>query len=123
MAKYLVTYSDQFNEIEINGFQIMTEKEYEHFEELAASINWDFTHKIGEQEIEFSSGDDFLTKIDYKEISNEEAKVIKKLFNNEYGVFIGESALESIIGEEEDIEEEEDDYNNEETDEDDDEND
>jgi len=117
MAKYLVTYSDQFNEIEINGFQVMTEKEYEHFEELALSINWEFTHTLGDQQVIFSSGDDFLTRIDYKEISNEEAKVIKKLFNNEYGVFIGESALESIIGEEEEVEDE-DDYINEETDED-----
>lgn len=110
MAKYLVTYSDQFNEIEVNGFQVMTEKEYETFEELASSINWSFTHTIGDQTIEFSSGDDLLSKIDYQEINNEEAKVLKKLFNNEYGVFIGEGVLTGIIGEEETEIEEDDDY-------------
>ena len=114
MAKYLVTFNDQLGEIELKGFVVMTDKEYEKFEELAASITWDFIYQISEEEIEFSSGEDLLTRIDYKEISNEEAKVIKKLFNNEFGVFVTEEYLESIVGdegldeEEEDLEEDDD---------------
>jgi hypothetical protein len=67
---------------------------------------------MGDDELEYTSGDDLLTRIEYKEITNEEAKVLKKLFNNEYGVFIGLDYLEEVIGEEEDeeTEDDEDDY-------------
>ena len=34
MAKYLATYSDTLNEIEINGFTIMTDKEIEKYKAL-----------------------------------------------------------------------------------------
>jgi hypothetical protein len=102
MAKFLVTFTDTLDDIEINGFVIMTEKEFENFEETAISITWPFVYAIGQDELEFSSGDDFLSRIDSKEITNEEAKTIKKLFGDLFGVFIDEAFLQDVIGDEDD---------------------
>ena len=113
MAKFLVTFTDTLDEIEINGFTVMNDKEVENFEELAASINWPFTYKMGTDELEYSSGDDLLSRIEFKEITNEEAKTFKRLFNNEFGVFITESFLEEVIGDEDEIDfDDEDDIDN-----------
>jgi len=97
MAKYLVTFNDQINDIEINGFRLMTEKEVESLEELAASINWSFTYPLSNIELEYTSGDDYLDRLEFKEITNEEHKSLKKIFNGSFGVFIGEDYLETLI--------------------------
>ena len=113
MAKSLAIFNDTIDEIEVNGFIVMTEREVEEYEELALSITWPFTHNMGEDELEFSSGEDLLSKTEFKEITNDEAKVMKKLFNNEFGVVIGFDTLENIVDEEEDDfdeDEEDDDY-------------
>jgi hypothetical protein len=109
MAKFLVTFTDTLDEIEINGFTVMSDKEVENFEELAASINWPFVYKMGADELEYSSGEDLLSRIEFKEITNEEAKTFKRLFNNEFGVFITESFLEEVIGDEDEIDFDDDD--------------
>lgn len=103
MAKYLAKFSSVVNEIEISGFVVMNEREVENFEELALSITWDFVYEFGEDnqfQIEFSDGEDLLSRIEFKEINLDEAKIIKRLFNNEFGTFIGEAFLEEVIGEE-----------------------
>ena len=113
MAKFLAIFNDTIDEIEVNGFIVMTEREVEEYEELALSITWPFTHNMGEDELEFSSGEDLLSKTEFKEITNDEAKVMKKLFNNEFGIIIGFDTLENIVDEEEDDfdeDEEDDDY-------------
>jgi hypothetical protein len=102
MAKFLVTFTDTLDDIEINGFTVMTEKEYESFEETAMSITWPFVYAMGQDELEFSSGDDFLSRIETKEITNEEAKSLKRLFGDLFGVFIDEGFLEEVIGDEDD---------------------
>jgi hypothetical protein len=102
MAKFLVTFTDTLDDIEINGFTVMTEKELESFEETAMSITWPFVYAMGQDELEFSSGDDFLSRIETKEITNEEAKGIKRLFGDSFGVFIDEAFLEEVIGDEDD---------------------
>ena len=102
MAKFLVTFTDTLDDIEINGFTVMTEKEVDSFEETAMSITWPFVYAMGQDELEFSSGDDFLSRIDFKEITNEEAKSLKKLFGDSFGVFIDEAFLEEVIGDEDD---------------------
>ena len=113
MAKYLAKFSSMVNEIEISGFVVMNEREVENFEELALSITWDFVYEFGEDDqfqIEFSDGEDLLSRIEFKEISLDEAKIIKRLFNNEFGTFIGEAFLEEVIGEEDsDFDEDDDD--------------
>lgn len=101
MAKHLATFNDIINDIEITGFVIMSEKEVETYEDLASSITWSFKYKIGDEKLEYSSGEDLLTRIDFREISSEEAKTFKKLFNNEFGTFISEEFLETIADDEE----------------------
>ena len=78
----------------------------EDYEEIASSITWPFTYKFNELELEFANGEDLLTRIDFKEISNEEARTFKRLFNDEFGIFISEDELHTIIGDEEDLDEE-----------------
>jgi hypothetical protein len=114
MAKYLAMFSDTIDEIEINGFVVMTDKEVENYEEMASSINWPFVYNVGEDELEYTSGEDLLTRIEFKEISTEETKMIKRIFNNEFGVFVNEGFLAEVIGEEDDYDDEfEDDYDDE----------
>ncbi len=81
----------------------MTDKEVDEYEELTYSITWPFSYNIGEYEVEFSNGDELLTKIEFKEITIEESKTLKKVFNNKFGVFIGLDFLKSIVGEEDDL--------------------
>ena len=109
MAKFLVTFTDTLDDIEINGFTVMTEKEYQSFEETAMSITWPFVYAMGQDELEFSNGDDFLSRIDSKEITNEEAKTIKRLFGDLFGVFIYEDFLQDVIGDEDDFDDEDED--------------
>ena len=110
MAKILAIYNDSVEntdiQVDVNGFIIMTNKEMEDYEEIASSITWPFTYKFNELELEFANGEDLLTRIDFKEISNEEARTFKRLFNDEFGVFISEDELHTIIGDEEDLDEE-----------------
>lgn len=114
MAKYLAMFSDTIDEIEINGFVVMTDREVETYEEMASSINWPFVYNVGEDELEYTSGEDLLTRIEFKEISTEETKMIKRIFNNEFGVFVSEGFLAEVIGEEDDYDDEfEDDYDDE----------
>jgi hypothetical protein len=109
MAKFIATFNDTIEDIEINGFTVLTDKEVEEYEDLAYSITWPFTFKMGEYELEFSNGEDLLGRIDFKEISFEDSKSLKKLFNNEFGFFIGFDFLESIVEEEDDYDGDDDD--------------
>ena len=102
MTKYIGIFSDSINDIELNGFSLMTDKEVEEFEELSLSITWPFTYKIGDEELEFENGDDLLNKIEFKEITNEEYKILIKLFGDSFGVFIDEYYLQEIVIDESD---------------------
>jgi len=110
MAKFIAIFNDTVDDIEINGFTVFTEKEVDEYEELAYSITWPFTYKIGEYELEFSNGDDLLSKIDFKEVSFEDSKTLKKLFNDDFGVFIGIDFLEGIVEEDDDFDGEDDEF-------------
>ncbi len=117
MKKYLAIFNDEHYSVEINGFQVITEKEMDAYEELASSITWDFSFKLGDdKELEFGSGDDLLSKIDFKEISNEEYKILKKTFENGiFGIFISEEYLQTIVSDSDestiDSDDEDDDFN------------
>jgi hypothetical protein len=109
MAKYLVTFNDQYNDVELHGFKIMTDKEVESFEELASSITWSFIYPLNGGELEFSNGEDLLSRLEFKEISNEEYKVLSKTFDEEFGVFVTAEYLEELISEEDDFSDDDDD--------------
>lgn len=103
MKKFLVTFSDNIvdEDIEVNGFMVMTDKEVIQFEELATSITWPFTHDFENgEELYYSNGEAFLSAITFKEITDEEGKTLSRLFNDEFGFFIGVDFLMSKIEEE-----------------------
>jgi hypothetical protein len=105
MAKYIVTFNDQINDVELFGFKLMSEKEVESFEDLSESIRWTFYFPLANNlELEFSDGNDLLSKLDFKEVSNDEFKSLKKVFGEGFGFFIDEEFLESQLEEEEDEE-------------------
>jgi hypothetical protein len=105
MKKFLVTFSDTIvdEDIEVNGFFVMSDKEVLHFEELANSITWPFTHEFENgEELYYSNGEAFLSAISFKEITDDESKTVSRLFNDEFGFFIGVDFLMSKIDEEQD---------------------
>lgn len=104
MAKYLVTFTDQINDVEITGFRAMTDKEVELLESLAYSIKWSFSYPLTHLTLEYANGDDNLTRLDFKEITNEEYKVLNKMFCEPFGVFIDEDFLKTLVEDEEDFE-------------------
>jgi hypothetical protein len=113
MAVYLVIYTDNHGEeFDVNGFKIMTKKEIDNYEDLANSITWEFVYYANSECLTYSNGEDFLSRIEFKEISKDEFKVIEKVFGGEFGTFIGEEYLKNILdGEVEHYEEDEsDDY-------------
>jgi hypothetical protein len=101
MAKYLAIFNDIIDDVSVNGFSVMTEKEVETFEELANSISWSFIYEVNDElEIDYSDGEELLSKIEFKEITVEESKTLKRLFNSQFGVFIDENFLIKVIGDE-----------------------
>ena len=113
MARYLVTFRDNhMEEFDVNGFKIMSEKELSKFEELANSITWEFAYYANNEALVYSNGEDFLSRIDYKEITKDDYDVIDKVFGEEYGTFINEDYLQTVI-DGEDKYEGEDDYDDE----------
>jgi hypothetical protein len=110
MARYLVTFTDQVDDIEINGFKVMSDKEIDQLEELASSITWNFNVPIGNLKLEYADGEDYLSKLDYKELTFDENKSLKKIFNDSFGFFIGEDFFEKIVKELDESDEAEDDY-------------
>ena len=102
MAKHIAVFNDLVDDIELTGFQVMSSKELELFEELAMSISWDFIYQVGDKELVYSSGEELLTRIDFREITNEEFKSINNLFDGSFGVFIGQEYLEGLVDDNED---------------------
>ena len=102
MAKFIAIFNDTISDVEVNGFCVMTDKEVDEYEELAYSITWPFTYKIGDYELEFSDGEDLLSKIEFKELGFEDSKTFKKIFNNKFGFFIDLDYLETIVDEDDD---------------------
>jgi hypothetical protein len=101
MAKYIAIFNDVTSEeITVNGFIIMTEKQMNSYEELASSITWDFDYKEDGLELNYINGEDLLDKIEFKELSVQEASLIKKLFGAKFGYFIDEELLFDVVQEE-----------------------
>lgn len=103
MSRFLVTFTDNYNDqLEVNGFKTMTEKEVSKFEELALSITWEFSYQLIDGSLIYLNGDDFLSRFDFKEISKSEYDTLSKLFDGKFGTFIDEESLELIASEESD---------------------
>lgn len=93
--KLLVKYDSNWaDEMDINGFKVLTDKQWEkyqrdfkkHFKEEC------YTYYVGtNEEIEYSDFEEFRNNFNVSEITDEEAAVLKKLFanlsTNGYGFF------------------------------------
>jgi len=121
MKKYLATFTFKYDSdsIALHGFQVMTEKEMDVYNDIAESIIWDFTieDSSDEKELYFSDGLELLSSLDFKEISNDEYKALLKVFEDgKFGTFISEESLQTIVSDEEessiDEDDEEEDDNN-----------
>lgn len=118
MKKYLAIFIYELNSVNVNGFQVMTEREMDAYNDLAESIIWEFTFELGDdKELYFSDGLELLSYLDFKEISNDEYKSLSKVFENGiFGEFILEEFLQTIVKDEEesliseDDEEDDDEY-------------
>lgn len=109
MAKYLAMFTDNHGEeFDVNGFKIMTEKEMNSFEDTAMSITWPFEYYASSECLYYSSGEDLLSRIYFKEITNSEYDTLDKLFDGEFGTFINEDFLQTLLDGESDIEDESD---------------
>jgi hypothetical protein len=106
MCKYLVIFSDNHgDEFDVSGFKLMSEKESDRFEDLASSINFEFNYYANAECLTYSNGEDFLSRFEFKLISNDEYDKLNKLFAGEFGTFIGEEYLKNVLqGDEEDNE-------------------
>ncbi len=88
MKKCIAIFSDWYNdEIEVNGFIVMTDKEAENFEALLNDVTWSFTFNTGSVDLNYSSGEDLLTRIEFKDITNEQHKALSTVFEGMFGVF------------------------------------
>lgn len=98
MRKYLAIYSDNINNVDILGLKLMSDKDMERYENLATSITWSFSYNLSEFDYaDFVDGEDYLNKIEFKEITNEEFNIINSLLGSKFGYFIDEDVLKNII--------------------------
>lgn len=108
MAKFLAIFIDNHKEeFDVHGFKIMTDREVNNFEELALSITWEFSYYANSEALIYTNGEDLLSRIEFKQISSDQYDALDKMFGSEFGTFINEDYLESIIDDEEGPEDEE----------------
>jgi hypothetical protein len=116
MERYLAIFTDNHGEeFDVHGFKLMTEKEVSRFEDLATSITWDFAYYANNESLNYSNGEDFLSRIDFREISKDEYEALEKIFDGEFGTFVSEEYLKSILDGESEDEDEDDSYDDEDT--------
>ena len=98
MLRYLAIFIDNHaEEFDVHGFKIMTAKEVAKFEEIATNITWEFEYYANSESLVYINGDDLLSRIEFKEITKEEYDIIDKVFGGEFGTFITEEYLETVL--------------------------
>jgi len=98
MIKYLATYTDTINNLDILGFMVMSDKDMERYESLATSITWSFSYNISEFDyLDFIDGEDYLSRIEFKEITDDEYISIKNVFGVKFGTFIDEEYIKIVL--------------------------
>jgi len=82
MKRYLCNYSDNWtDEIDIDGICIIDEDRYKEFKKKAKKFKYGYFYIGSNEEIEYDVEDGFNIKdvISFKEISEDEFKILKKL--------------------------------------------
>jgi hypothetical protein len=74
------------------------ESDFSLSESLSSSLSDDF---LGADffglDSSLSNGDDFLSRIEFKEISKDEYETLDKVFGGEFGIFISEDYLQNVL--------------------------
>ena len=87
--KVLVIFDGNWaDEMDIKGFQLCAKDDWERYTESIPE-NTTFTHYIGSnQEMEFNGRKDYLRNITVKELTEDEATLLMKLFPHGFGEFV-----------------------------------
>jgi hypothetical protein len=98
MIKYLATYTDTINGLDIFGFMVMSDKDMGRYESLVMSITWSFSYNVSEFDyLDFMDGEEYLSRIEFKEITDDEYVSIKNVFGEKFGTFIDEDYIKIIL--------------------------
>lgn len=87
MAKVLVTWHDNWaDEMTVEGFKIFDEAEWESYKQELKSLEKRFSVCFGANEdIQYENGQELIDALTSKKLKNDEAKIIEKIFGDEYG--------------------------------------
>jgi hypothetical protein len=89
------------DEMDVQGFVILTDKEWKSFNKKVKSIDEDFTISIGSnEEIEYSNGEELLEDLTIEKITQEEAKTITKVIGDMFGHVEFYDQVNDIVNEE-----------------------
>lgn len=94
--KVLVTWDSNWaDEMDISGFKIFNEDEWNTFKETVSKRKHQFTIFVGTNEdIDYDNGKMLLEELTIKKLSEDEYKVIKKFVGEEFGFTDFEQAYE-----------------------------
>jgi len=83
----LLTWTTNWaDEMDIQGFVVTTESEYEDWKIRMENKKLDFEIYVGTNEgIEYSNGNSLLAEVDVENITSEEMNFILKMFGTEFG--------------------------------------
>jgi hypothetical protein len=83
LVKYDSNWAD---EMDIDGFRVFTDKQWEKYQKDFKKLfkeDRGYTYYVGTNEdIEYNSFDEFMSDLKVSEITDEEATVLKKFFDN-----------------------------------------
>lgn len=83
LVKYDSNWAD---EMDIDGFRLFTDEQWEEYQKDFKKLfkeDRGYTYYVGTNEdIEYNSFDEFMSDLKVSEITDEEATVLKKLFDN-----------------------------------------
>ena len=114
----LVQFSDNWaDEMDIEGFVIITDKQWKDFKTKVKGFKKELCIAFGSNESnDYNNGEDLLTKINVKNITEDEANILKKLFGKSYDYLVAygetgfiDQTIDIIEEQEEELEDEEND--------------
>jgi len=87
MAQVLLIWNSNWSdEMDIDGWVTMDSEDWKSYKKLLKNREEGFTFYVGtNEEMEYENGKELLDEITAKKISDEEAKVLNKLFDGAFG--------------------------------------
>lgn len=87
MSKVLVTYNSNWaDEMDISAFRIFDKPDWDAIEKFAKEYKNEICVCIGtNEEVEFTDGNDWLSKMEVKVITDKDANIIEKHIGDSFG--------------------------------------